>query len=162
MEGQIVYRILPNRNKWSKNFDGRSHDRGAPPPHKKCTFPWGIWAPTQYMVPWANPSPHPKRHLDWFSRFCRTCGCPTARDKQTGTHTHRPLYICSDSMHLCSPCMQSGLIMTTGHLDILTKSCPSPRAVNKTPTLTAPHAMSRMVQDARTLYITELYLSRPG
>jgi len=23
------------------------------------------------MVPWANPSPHPKRHLDWFSHFCR-------------------------------------------------------------------------------------------
>jgi len=24
----------------------------------------------QYMVPWANPSPQPKRYLDVFSRFC--------------------------------------------------------------------------------------------
>ena len=23
------------------------------------------------MVPWAHPSAHPKRHIDWFSHFCR-------------------------------------------------------------------------------------------
>jgi len=45
MEGQIVYRILPNRNKWSKNFDGRSHDRGAPPPTKNAPSPGGSGPP---------------------------------------------------------------------------------------------------------------------
>jgi len=29
----------------------------------------GISIPIWYMVPWANPSPHSKRHLDWLSRF---------------------------------------------------------------------------------------------
>jgi len=30
----------------------------------------GIWTPILYMVPWAHPSPQPKRHLDRFSLFC--------------------------------------------------------------------------------------------
>jgi len=30
--------------------------------------------PTQYMLPWANTSQQPKRHVDWFSRFC-TANC---------------------------------------------------------------------------------------
>jgi len=33
-----------------------------------------IWTPIQYMVPWANPSPNPKRHLDQFSRFSTAHG----------------------------------------------------------------------------------------
>jgi len=32
-------------------------------------FPWGIQAPTYYMVPWAQPSSYPKRHLDWFIHY---------------------------------------------------------------------------------------------
>jgi len=40
-----------------------------------------------HIVPWAHPSPHPKRHLDGFSRFCRNrhCDRPTVRqtDRQT-------------------------------------------------------------------------------
>ena len=44
----------------------------------------------------AHPSPHAKRHLDRFIRFCRAHGC----NQQTGTQTHaqtdsRGLYICS-------------------------------------------------------------------
>jgi len=31
----------------------------------------GIWTSIEYMIPWVNPSPQPKRHLDWFSSFCR-------------------------------------------------------------------------------------------
>ena len=42
---------------------------GCPP---KCPFPWGDRALT---------SPHPKRHLDWFSRFCKV------RDRETNTAT---------------------------------------------------------------------------
>jgi len=30
----------------------------------------GIWTFMQLMIPWAHPSPQPKRHLDQFSRFC--------------------------------------------------------------------------------------------
>ena len=33
------------------------------------------------MVLWTRSSPHPKRHLDRFSRFCRAHG----RDRQTNT-----------------------------------------------------------------------------
>ena len=29
-----------------------------------------MFTSTYYMLPWAHPSPCPKRHLDWFSRFC--------------------------------------------------------------------------------------------
>jgi len=48
-----------------------------------CTWQWTVPFPPQittlhggsgrigYMVPCAHSSPQPKRHLDWFSRFCR-------------------------------------------------------------------------------------------
>ena len=51
-----------------------------------------------YMVPWAHPSPHPKRHLDRFSCFCRA-------------HDHdRPRYsICSNRPHLCSTAIRPKL-----------------------------------------------------
>jgi len=39
------------------------------PPYN-CPFLWGIWTPIQHTIPWAHPSPQPKRHLDSFSRFC--------------------------------------------------------------------------------------------
>ena len=33
----------------------------------------GIWTTIQYMIPWAHPSPQPKRHLDRFSRIRTKC-----------------------------------------------------------------------------------------
>jgi len=41
---------------------------------QNCPFTRGDLDPIQYMVPWAYPSPHPKRHLDRFSRFCTAHG----------------------------------------------------------------------------------------
>jgi len=41
---------------------------------QKCPFLCGIWAPIYHVVPLAHPSPQPKRHLDWFSRFCMAHG----------------------------------------------------------------------------------------
>jgi len=40
-------------------------------PPQNCLFPWRIWTPIEYLVPWAHPSPQPKWHLDRFSSFCR-------------------------------------------------------------------------------------------
>jgi len=47
----------------------------------------GIWTPIYYMVPWANPSPHPKRHYDRFSRFCRAHDRDRPTDRQTDPQT---------------------------------------------------------------------------
>jgi len=33
--------------------------------------PQYLWTSISHMIPWAHPSPQPKRHLDRFSRFCR-------------------------------------------------------------------------------------------
>ena len=35
------------------------------------------------MVPWAHPSPHPKRHVDRFSGFCRAHDRDRPTDRQT-------------------------------------------------------------------------------
>jgi len=35
------------------------------------------------MFPWAHPIPHPKQHVDWFSRFCRAHDCERQTDRQT-------------------------------------------------------------------------------
>ena len=43
----------------------------------------GVSGPIQYMVRRAHPSQHPKRHLNWLSRFCRA----HERDQQTDTQT---------------------------------------------------------------------------
>jgi len=45
-------------------------------------FAWGICTPCN-MVCWSHPNPHPKRHLDRFSRFCRAQDCDRPTDKQT-------------------------------------------------------------------------------
>jgi len=50
---------------------------------KKLSIPWGISNSILYMVPWANPTQPPKRHLNRFSRFCRA----HERDRNIGTHT---------------------------------------------------------------------------
>jgi len=59
----------------------------------------GIWTTIQYMVPWAQPSPQPKWHLNRFSRFA---GLTTVTDQQTD-HTTRlvtigRIYVCSTAM----------------------------------------------------------------
>jgi len=47
--------------------------RHALPP-QNCTVLLEIWIPSQYMVPWAHPSPQPKRHLNQFGHFCTAHG----------------------------------------------------------------------------------------
>jgi len=37
---------------------------------QKCPFPLGDLDPIQFMIPWAQLSPQPKRHHHQFSRFC--------------------------------------------------------------------------------------------
>jgi len=39
------------------------------------------------MVPWANPSPQPKRHLDRFRRFCRAQWLTSVTDRPTDHDT---------------------------------------------------------------------------
>jgi len=46
---------------------------------QNCPFCRGMRAPTEYMVPWFHPSPHPKWSV---SHFCRAHSCDQ--------HTHRP------------------------------------------------------------------------
>ena len=49
-----------------------------------------------WMVPWSYSSPHPKRHLSRFSRFCRLTVV-------TNRQTDRPRYsVCSSRPHLAS------------------------------------------------------------
>jgi len=73
------------------------------PPEKIFPLSSGDPAPTKHIVTLAHHSPQPERHLDRFSRFCRSHGCvdrPT--DRQTDTHTNRPRYTDSNRPHLCS------------------------------------------------------------
>ena len=52
------------------------------------------------MVPLANPSPQPKRHLDRLSRFCRApyCGKPTERSRYSVGSNRLHLYVRSNAM----------------------------------------------------------------
>jgi len=34
----------------------------------------GIWTTSNKWFWWAHPSPHSKRHLDWFNRLCTAQG----------------------------------------------------------------------------------------
>jgi len=43
--------------------------RAAPFP-LKIAHSHGDLDPIYYMIPWANPSPQPKQHIDWFGHFC--------------------------------------------------------------------------------------------
>jgi len=54
----------------------------------KLLLPTGRSGPIEYTVPWAHPSPQPKRHLDRFRHFCRDHYC----DRQTDRPTDRPRY----------------------------------------------------------------------
>jgi len=52
---------------------------------RRSPLPMGICTPIECMlVPWAHLNPHPKQHLDWFSRFCRAHDCDRQTDRQTG------------------------------------------------------------------------------
>ena len=66
---------------------------------KNCPFQVRYLDPMYYMVPWVYIRQHPKRHLDWFSRFCIT----HERNQQTDTdrQTDRPRYsVASNRLHL--------------------------------------------------------------
>jgi len=77
-------------NKWSNNFDKRTHRTGAPQKiiFPKLPFPLGYPGLT-YMVSWVHLSPCPKRHLDRFSRYCRAHGWDQQTDTQTGKQADR-------------------------------------------------------------------------
>ena len=49
------------------------------------------------MVPWAQPSPYPKQHFDWFSHFCKTSGC-NQQNTHTHTHTIGHILCCAEAM----------------------------------------------------------------
>jgi len=54
---------------------------------QNCPFALGIWTSIWHMVPWAHPSPHPKRYLDRFRRFCRAEDCDRQTDHATPSVT---------------------------------------------------------------------------
>jgi len=76
------------------------------PPQKKLPLPMGGSEPPSNieMVPWAHPSPQPKRHLDRFSRFCRAHKCDRQTDRQTD-HATRSLTI--DRIYVRSTAIRS-------------------------------------------------------
>jgi len=57
----------------------------------------GIWTPSN-TVPWAHPSPQPKRHLDRLSRFCRAHNCDRLTDHITRSVTIGRIYVHSTAM----------------------------------------------------------------
>jgi len=56
-----------------------------------------------YMVPWAQPSPQPKWHLDQFSRFCSVHDHDRLTDWQTD---HAPPSVKIDRIYVCSTVIQ--------------------------------------------------------
>jgi len=64
------------------NTDCRTCPRPAPFRCQSCPFNFHVLESNGSLGP---KSPHPKRHLDRFSRFCRTHG----RDRQTDRETDR-------------------------------------------------------------------------
>jgi len=71
---------------------------GRPFPPQNCPFPWGMWTPIYYMVPWAFSSPQPKRYLDQFSHFCRAYYCDRPTDHATQSVTIGRIYLRSTLM----------------------------------------------------------------
>ena len=51
----------------------------------------GPGVPKEYLVPWTSSSPHPNRHVDWFSSFSKAHQCfqhtQTYRPSVTTGHT---------------------------------------------------------------------------
>jgi len=99
----------------------------------------------QYMVHRAHPSPQPKRHLGWFSRFCRAHD----RDRQTDRPKDKRRYIGNSRLHL----LRRGLIIaTTSGQSNLTKG-----------RIVAAHGLSvRQVAPVCTLMYTRASLAHMG
>ena len=73
--------------------------------HSPSKLPLHMWWSGPYLIHGylAHPSPHPKRHLDRFSRFCRAHD----RDRPTDRPTERPRYsMCNNWSHLRSNTMR--------------------------------------------------------
>ena len=72
------------------------------PSLSKLSLPVGNVDPMYqyYMVPWAHPSPQPKRHLDRFSSFAELTNSVTDRptDHSTQSVTIGRIYVCSTAM----------------------------------------------------------------
>jgi len=62
---RFVFKVTGGQNILTK---GCIADRVSLPIPPKCPFPWGIRALAEFTIPWSHPSPHPKWHLDRFSR----------------------------------------------------------------------------------------------
>ena len=74
----------PLRTMLSMSTADRSRNSQACPPKVPGPFPQGGGrVPVQYTVPSAHSSPHPKRHADQFSRFCRARGCVQQSNRRT-------------------------------------------------------------------------------
>ena len=53
---------------------------------------WHRYRTKLYHCPWAHPSPHPKRHLDWFSRLVQLMVVTDGHtDRHTDKQTHAQL-----------------------------------------------------------------------
>jgi len=46
------------------------HTRTCPFPLKVAPWHGATWTPSNTMIPWAQPSPHPEWHRGRFNRFC--------------------------------------------------------------------------------------------
>ena len=87
-----------SNNKWSRNFEERSHLRLVTPRGSEWIRPTSTF---MSMVPWANLSQPSERHLNRFSRTWPT-------DRHTD---RRPRYsVCTNRPHLMQ-CVRCGLII---------------------------------------------------
>jgi len=72
-----------------------------------------------YYIPWTLPSPHSKRHLDWFSRFCE------AHDRDKATD--RPRYsVCNNERNYSSvmrPNNNDDLVVISSISNIISFQC---------------------------------------
>ena len=68
------------------NSDDMLHHKGGRPP-KNYPFPWEHLGPQSPHLIHGSLSPHPKRHLNQFSRFSTVHGCDRQRHGHTDSHT---------------------------------------------------------------------------
>ena len=82
----------------------RTLQRAAPSPTSKLPLPVEDMDPHLIgnMLPWANPTPQPKRHLDRFSRFCRAHD----RNRQTDRTDHATPSVTTDRTNIRSTAMR--------------------------------------------------------
>ena len=64
----------------------------------------GSGPPFNTLVPWAHPSPQPKRHLNLLNRFCRDNDHDRQTDLQTTEHSNRSVTI--SRINVCSTAMR--------------------------------------------------------